>query len=132
MKLKRCSGNKSGQSLVETALVLPIIILVLLGIIDFGLLFNNYIVITNASREASRSAAVGLSDSDISLMVGNLTTTLDQTLLTVTISPSETTRKKGDEVSVTVEFDNNLLTPLISAIVPNPVHLTARTIMRVE
>ncbi|HPD01593.1 MAG TPA: TadE/TadG family type IV pilus assembly protein, partial [Acetivibrio sp.] len=43
--------------MVETALILPIVVLLLTGIIDFGILFNNYLVITNASREAARNAA---------------------------------------------------------------------------
>lgn len=125
-------SNQKGQSIVETALVLPIIILILTGIIDFGLLFNNYLVITNASREAARNAAVGSSDLEINILVANMTSTLDQTKLATTIYPAESLRKKGDEVTITVEYDNMLLTPVISSIIPNPMHLTAKTVMRME
>ncbi|NLD50914.1 MAG: pilus assembly protein [Clostridiaceae bacterium] len=125
-------GNQKGQSIVETALILPIIILILTGIIDFGLLFNHYLVITNASREAAREAAVGTGDAELHIMVSNMTSSLDQARVTTTIYPAETLRKKGDEVTVTIEFDNMLLTPVISSIIPNPVHLTSRTVMRVE
>lgn len=125
-------GNQRGQSIVETALILPIIILILTGIIDFGLLFNNYLVITNASREAARNAAVGATDTDINTLVANMTSTLDQSKLITTIYPAQTLRKKGDEVIVTVEYDNTLLTPIISSIIPNPMHLTSKTVMRME
>ncbi len=124
--------NRKGQSIVETALILPIIILILTGIIDFGLLFNNYLVITNASREAARQAAVGATDMELNILVSNMTSNLDQTKLMTTIYPAQALRKKGDEVVVSIEYDNTLLTPIISSIIPNPMHLTAKTVMRVE
>lgn len=46
-------GRQRGQSLVEMALVLPLLLLILLGIVDLGRVFNAYIVITNASREGA-------------------------------------------------------------------------------
>jgi len=39
---------------------------------------------------------------------------------------------KGGEVTITITYDNVLLTPLISSIVPNPLKLTAKTVMRIE
>ena len=88
-----------GQSMVETALVLPIIILLLVGIIDFGLLFNNYIVLSNATREAARKAAVGATDEFIMQTVADLTGTLDQTRIAIQVSPSESLRRHGVEVT---------------------------------
>ncbi len=131
LRKARLSGQK-GQSIVETALILPIIILILTGIIDFGLMFNNYLVITNASREAARNAAVGATDAEIAIMVANMTSSLDATKLSTSIYPSQALRKKGDEVVVTIEYDNALLTPIISSIIPNPMHLEAKTTMRME
>jgi len=131
--LKPKSFSKSkGQSAVEMALILPIVILILTGIIDFGLVFNNFLVISNASREGARSAAVGATDGEIDLMVRSLTTTLDQTKIKITIYPTELLRKDGQEAAVTVEYDNNLITPIIGSIVPNPLHLIGKTVMRVE
>ncbi len=132
MRSKKGVSKNAGQSIVETALILPIIILILVGIIDFGLLFNNYLVMINASREGARIAAVGSTDSDITLKVNNMTSTLDQDKLKITIYPEESARKKGDEISVTVEYDNTLLTPIIGAIVPNPIHLKTKSVMRME
>jgi Flp pilus assembly protein TadG len=132
MLLKERITGKKGQSIVETALILPIIILILTGIIDFGLLFNNYLVITNVSREAARNAAVGATDCEIRTLVTNMTTSLDSTKLSTTIYPNESLRKKGDEVVVIIKYNNMLLTPVISSIVPNPLQLTAKTAMRME
>jgi len=104
----------------------------LTGIIDFGLLFNNYLIISNASREGARTAAVGAADTDIIELVTELTSTVDQSKLSISVSPVESMRKNGDKVVVTVKYDNSLITPIISSFIPNPVHLQAVTTMRVE
>jgi len=61
--MKRCikilSGEK-GASAVEFAIILPILVMLVFGIIQFGLVFNKYIAITHAAREGARLAAVGL------------------------------------------------------------------------
>ena len=48
------SGDERGQALVEFALILPIALLILMGIIQFGLLFSGQIGVINAVREATR------------------------------------------------------------------------------
>ena len=50
--------SERGAEIVELALVLPILMLVLGGIVDFGFLFKNYEVVTNAAREGARFAVV--------------------------------------------------------------------------
>jgi Flp pilus assembly protein TadG len=46
--------SDSGAELVEFALTFPILLLVVLGILEFGLMFREYEVITNAAREGAR------------------------------------------------------------------------------
>jgi Flp pilus assembly protein TadG len=48
-----------GQSLVEFALVLPVLMILIFGIIDFGMGLRSYISLTNAVREGGRFAALG-------------------------------------------------------------------------
>src|SRR3712207_3323787 len=50
--------NEKGQSVAEFALVLPLLMLVLLGIVQFGMVFKQYITLTDAVREGARKAAV--------------------------------------------------------------------------
>ncbi len=122
-----------GQSMVETALVLPIIILLLMAIIDFGLLFNHYIVLSNATREAARKAAVGATDVDILTVVENMTVTLDDEHLTATVSPVKALRTHGVQVTVAISYDHHMLTPVIGAMFPNGfATLESKTVMRVE
>jgi Flp pilus assembly protein TadG len=58
----RRRSRAEGQSLVEFALVLTPLFLILLGIIQFGFIFNSYITITNATREAAREGSIALYD----------------------------------------------------------------------
>src|SRR5262245_937505 len=51
-------SSESGQALIETALALPVLLLVLFGIIEFGIALARYQVVTNASREAARAASL--------------------------------------------------------------------------
>ena len=46
--------TQRGNALVEFALVLPLLLLIFAGIVDFGFLFQRYEVITNAAREGAR------------------------------------------------------------------------------
>jgi Flp pilus assembly protein TadG len=46
--------NERGQSVIEMALTLPLLLLIVFGIIDFGFMFQRYEVVTNAAREGAR------------------------------------------------------------------------------
>ena len=50
--------SERGAELIEFALIFPLLLLVLLGIIDFGFLFQRYEVLTNATREGARMAVL--------------------------------------------------------------------------
>lgn len=132
MLKKICVKNQKGQSIVETALIMPVIILILAGIIDFGLIFNNYLIITNASREGARIAAAGISDSDVTDTVASITQTLDHDQMTVSIVPDDLNRHKGEELSVTIGYNNKLLTPVINSFIADSLYIESKTVMRIE
>ncbi len=50
--------RQSGQTMTEFALVLPVLCLLLFGVAQFGILFNNYVTLTDAVRAGARKAAV--------------------------------------------------------------------------
>ena len=58
LRLRSRAGSRRGQALVEFALVLPIFILLLVGIFDFGRAIYAYNTISNAAREAVRVGIV--------------------------------------------------------------------------
>jgi len=64
MHLKKRIENERGQTMTEFAFVLPILLVLLFGIIQFGIIFNNYVALTDAARAASRKGAVSRNSSD--------------------------------------------------------------------
>lgn len=122
--------NKKGQSIVETALVLPIILLVVFGIIDFGRIFNAQIILSNSAREGSRYAALGKTDAEITIAVDSMCTTLGA--VTTNINPL--IRVQGEKVTVIVEHDLSLITPFAGPLISatGSIHLKASNTMRVE
>jgi Flp pilus assembly protein TadG len=61
---RRHAGER-GQSLVEFALILPALLFLLLGIVQFGFIFQAYITLSTATREAARDASIYLYDSTL-------------------------------------------------------------------
>jgi Flp pilus assembly protein TadG len=57
MSLKRAC-DEEGQAMIEMALALPILLLVLTGILTFGLAFNNYVLLTEATSIGARTLAI--------------------------------------------------------------------------
>lgn len=55
-------SRAGGQSLVEFSLVLVPLLLLILGIVQFGLIFNSYVTMTNAAREGARTGTVYVYD----------------------------------------------------------------------
>lgn len=64
--LARLARGDGAQSIVEFALVLPVLMLILMGILQFGLIFNAYVTLSNAVREGAREASFYVHDSGIS------------------------------------------------------------------
>src|SRR5690606_13312915 len=57
MPVRTCSGEK-GATLIEFALILPLLLLLILGIVEFGWLFGQYNDVRHGAREGARFAAV--------------------------------------------------------------------------
>lgn len=95
--------NNKGQSIVETALILPVIILLLMGMFEFSRIFGSYLLITHTGRESARMAAVGKTDEEIIQNIHAKSGLLNLANLQVVITPSGT-RKTGEEVGVKIKY----------------------------
>ena len=128
-RLKR--QGERGQSLVEFALVLPVVILVLFGILDLGRVMDAYILVTHGAREGARQASLGETEATVVTKVRAAVPTL--TPLTVTCPSCYPSGSSGDPVTVTVTYSIQIMTPIISAFFPqNPVPLSVTVTMRRE
>ncbi|RMD00360.1 pilus assembly protein [Clostridium autoethanogenum] len=125
-------NNEKGQALVEFAIILPILLLIVMGIVQFGMVINSYITIENASREGARAGIIGSTDQEIQYLIVTTSPNLDPKNLTVTITPSESSRRSGDSLIVKVTYKYNLTVPIISSLFNNVIVLNGQTTMRVE
>jgi Flp pilus assembly protein TadG len=65
-------NSECGAELLEFALVFPLLLMVVLGIVDFGFLFQRMEVVTNAAREGARIAVLpGYATADVTARVNN-------------------------------------------------------------
>ncbi|MGI8829255.1 MAG: TadE/TadG family type IV pilus assembly protein [Candidatus Limnocylindria bacterium] len=62
-------GRPRGQSLVEFALILPILLILLLGLLDFGRAVSAYNSVSNGARSGARVAIVNQNEDDITAAV---------------------------------------------------------------
>ena len=64
--LRRRLRSERGAELIELALVLPILLLVFAGIVDFALMFQRFLTVSNAAREGARIAVLpGYTQTDV-------------------------------------------------------------------
>jgi hypothetical protein len=123
--------NKKGQSLVETALILPVIILLLMGMFEFTRIFGSYLLITYTGRESARLASVGKTDEQIIQNIQAKSGMLNLSNLQVVIDPSGE-RRTGEDVRINIKYKIIIYAPIIQSIVPNPFYVESNTYMRVE
>ncbi|MDX6450216.1 MAG: hypothetical protein QOH16_265 [Gaiellaceae bacterium] len=99
--------SEDGQAATEFALVLPILAALLLAIAQFGILFNNYITLTDATRIGARKAAisrfVGDSGAAAVTAVKAAATNLNSSDLQVTVT-SPNWDVPGSDVTVTASY----------------------------
>ncbi|MDD6236045.1 MAG: TadE/TadG family type IV pilus assembly protein [Clostridiales bacterium] len=104
--------DEDGQSALEFAIVLPILLLLVCGIIEFGLLFNMQLTLDHCAREGVRYAAIHSNESDIEQVIADR---VDGFALMgdadVAVVYSETSHRRGD-VTVTVHAVYKAITPI--------------------
>jgi Flp pilus assembly protein TadG len=136
MLRSKSRGAQHGAIFVEFVIVLPFLLVFLAGIIEFGLLFYNQQVLTNASREGARAGIAYATD--ISDIVDNY---CQNRLISFGSSPTLSTvvtgtQAFGNNLQVTVSYDYifvipNLI-PQILGLEPPSMTLEATTEMRME
>jgi Flp pilus assembly protein TadG len=133
--------NQRGAALVEFAIVLPLLLVLVFGMIEFSIMFYDKAVITNASREGARAGIVydfpnRIPESEISSTVstycsGRLITFGSANPANTTISG--TCVNAGDTITVTVSYlYDYLVLPAFIQALAGPVTLSAATAMRCE
>lgn len=118
-----------GQSTVELAVVMPVIVVLLLVVIQLGLVIRDQVLVVHAAREAARSAAVATIDerSAAARSAASGAGPLDPERLRITDAVLPT----GQRVHVRVEYRSRTDLPLVGALLPD-VDLSSDATMRLE
>jgi Flp pilus assembly protein TadG len=142
--LKHSAGHprkgEGGQSLVEFALVVPIFLLILFAIVDFGMAFHAWITVTDSAREGARLGSVHAAAAAIEQRVRDTSSSLDQGNLTVNVTNADDQGgQSGESVVVDVDYSYSLITPLADllslvsgGVIPNTFDLGTVADMRLE
>ena len=104
--------GERGAALVEFTLVLPMLLALVCGIVDFGRLFQSWITITNAAREGARLGATHASSGAISARVITTTGTPGSTPNITVTNAADQGGDPGESVVVRVSTTVRLITPL--------------------
>jgi Flp pilus assembly protein TadG len=144
-RLLRGRRSERGAELIELALVLPILLLVFASIVDFALMFQRFLVISNAAREGARIAVLpGYTLPDIQNRVtvyvregiGDNTAAPVTVLTPVSIDPPGATPAfPAAQVTVTMTHNYLVLGPvtgLFGGSFTPSISLSARSTMRIE
>jgi Flp pilus assembly protein TadG len=111
----RIHKENKGQSVIELAFLLPLLLLLLMGVFQFTLILKTYISLTLGSREGARAGAVGRTNAGIVAVVKKRLPGFNTNNLTVVITPSnESSRRTGDYITVRIDYAQDLIMPFIS------------------
>ena len=128
--MMRTDLRERGQALVEVALVLPLLLLLFMGIFDFGRAVVAYNTVGNGARGAMRAAIVDQNVTVIRDAALRQMTSLNADGVTVTYTPC-TTVEIGCAASIEVSYAWSPITPIIGSIV-GPITLSSSTSMLIE
>jgi Flp pilus assembly protein TadG len=140
-RILRAARSERGQSSVEFAMVLPLLVVIILGMVDFGFALNYWIDETHLASTAARYAAVSRNPSGTSfadfirsqantgeLQNGGTQRTPTKLQVCVTYQNNQVNSVAGDWVKVEIKSDYHLL-PVLKA---GPMTITGSATMRLE
>jgi Flp pilus assembly protein TadG len=135
----RRKGSERGQSLVEFAILLPVLMIILLGVVEFGWALKAYVQEQNAAREGARYWALH-STATCSLVKGAVDATAPGTLDWTDIDAlpatgvTDCTAATATSITVTAVYEYPFITPLGTFVtsIAGPLKMKSSATMRVE
>lgn len=124
--------DEKGQSLVEFALVIPIFLLLVLMIVDLGRMAYTYTALHFTVQETVRIGSFGHGDMEMETYARTHFTAGNPDDLTITISPSEASRRSGDRVTVQFSYSLRPIMPFANHVLSGPLELKVDSTIRVE
>ena len=133
----RARRSERGQGILEFVLVMPLLLLFIFVIVDFGIGINRRVIVTNAAREAARYGATGQTIAAIKQRAVDqskglfATSDVDVTFYDTDSNPG---LNPGDSVAVHITYSYKFLEPFkaFDALFPTSLEMNACTDMRME
>ncbi|WP_188207729.1 TadE/TadG family type IV pilus assembly protein [Alkalibacillus aidingensis] len=130
MKLFR--KDQKGQSLVEFALIIPLLMIMLVGVFDVGRMLYTYTGMHFTAQETVRLGGFGYPDDEIISFAKDNFRTGDGELLEVNVSPDSGERKPGEYVTVTLDYSITPFTPFAKYVFSDSIQMSADSTIRIE
>ena len=112
-------GGERGQTLVEFSLILPLFLVLIFALVDFGRAYYSFLLVTNAAREGARAAAVQGDSATIDKQVyGSFCSAASPPSgcalgpTGVTVTKTNVQGARGTQASVTVAYAFSFVTPV--------------------
>jgi Flp pilus assembly protein TadG len=122
--------KKKGQTLLELALVLPILVLFFCGIIDFGRILHAASTLNMVAQESVRLAGLGKTKEEVTQFAKDKAYFKDG--IEVSITPDDSVRKSGDYVTVDIIYNVKYITPIVNAFLGSNYVVHGKSTIRVE
>ena len=138
MRLKfRTKRRESGQSAVELALTLPLLLLLICGMLEMGWLSATRLVLDNITREGVRAGIVATSasanTSDVIARINEMKPDYMTETLGITVSYSDSSNFREGDITVVTTYDLTPLTPLTAFLTEDGVfHLRSECTMKMS
>jgi Flp pilus assembly protein TadG len=127
------AGGERGQSMVELTMVALPLLVILFGIVEFGLIMFDKVTVVNDAREAARLAAVNDPSGKTLSADAPSGATLSFTCTTDPASGNPAGQfNVGDKVTAHVTYQYTFAIPLIGSIVGGPLDLSSNATMTLE
>lgn len=149
--------GQAGQALVETALMIMAVLLLLMGIIEFGFIFYAYVRVSNGAREGARAGSLWLVDrmadgggyydpvlcDAVKNAVRSEVSAIEDDQIGITLAggvvscpDTGVTPEAGEAITVTVSYDYDMPVvsglPIIRDIIPSPFLVSRAVVMRFQ
>ncbi|MFO7929107.1 MAG: pilus assembly protein [Candidatus Humimicrobiaceae bacterium] len=126
-------NNNIGQSSIEFVIVMPVLIIVILTVSQFGILVYVQNILEQSSREGVRVISTTNSNSMAYEAIQNLCGNLDRNNMEIEINPSsKDSRKVGTMVSIHIAYKYGGISDIIKLIMGKELRLKSQSSMRME
>lgn len=117
-------NQERGAVAVEFAILLPLLLMLVLGTIEFGRAYNAQITLTNAARDGVRVMAITNVPADAKTAAKNAAASVSTSIATSDVTLSTTTCSTGSQVTLTITYSLSTITGIAG-----PFDMTGKGVM---